>query len=537
MKFFILNIFLLIFSFSAYPVQKNNGVLDRLKTEIAKKDGYDKVKLSRIRQLRSDISHRPDHLFDTYMKLFDEYEYYKFDSAYFYGRKILELSLTGKNEIRVNISKVKIASLLLHAGMFKETFDYLDEINVSRLDKSYKYDYYCLKSGAYSNLAIYNDDVNFTRTYNQTAIKYLDSAIAQCEPGSFDYRFTRGNRQVVAGQTDQPPRDFIELLKHYKLSQHQRARLLTGLAAFYQRDNQNRLRVWLLAESAISDIRSSTKETLATLLLAEDIFKHGDLDNAYLFIQQSRDDAGFYGNRLRKLKIESILPDIATQVNMATQREKNKFLTYFLSISLLAVVVSLTSFMIFFQLRRLKVKEQIIQQKNKELKDINRQLSEINDKLREYATVNERYIGYFFDVVSGYILKLDRLKKNVERKVLAKRFGEILPDLKDIDIKKERETLFHTFDRIFVSIFPNFVEEFNSLLGKEDQIWPKSPELLNTDLRIFALIRLGITDVEAIATILEYSINTVYVYKMRIKAKSLVSGEEFDRTIMSVKAV
>ncbi|WP_157255452.1 DUF6377 domain-containing protein [Pedobacter sp. Leaf216] len=505
--------------------------------EISKKKQYDQHKILRIQKLRSEITSRPNTIFDTYLKLFEEYEYNKFDSAYFYGKKMLDLSYKEHDVIKQNESKVKLASLLLHAGMFKETFDYLKEINPILLDRQYKYEYYALKSGAYSNLAIYNSDENFTKTYNAKAVSYLDSAIVFCEPKSFDLLFTLGNRQVVAGETNGPPKYFLELLKHYKLTEHNRARLLTGLAAFYQQDDQNDQRIWLLAESAISDIRSSTKETLATLLLAEDLFKHGDVDNAYLFIQQSRDDAGFYGNRLRKLKIESVLPDIAAQVNIATQREKNKFLTYFLSISLVTAVISLVSFMIFIQFRKLKIQDEVIKAKNIELNQVNDQLLITNDKLREFATVNEKYIGYFFAVISGYILKLDRLKKNVERKILAKRFGEILPGLKDIDIKQERAILFNTFDRVFMSIFPNFVTVFNSLLKQEDQIWPKAPELLNTDLRIFALIRLGIIDNQAIATILEYSVNTIYVYKMRIKAKALVPGDEFDKIIMMVKAV
>ena len=537
MKFLTTSLFLLMLSLNVYSSTKKDSVLEKLKMEISKKKEYDNRKLLRIRGLRAELTRMQGKAFGTYLKLFDEYEYYQFDSAYFYGKKMLDLSLELRDAVKENESKVKLASLLLHAGMFKETFDYLGEIKASVLNRKYKFDYYGLKSGAYSNLAIYNNDKNFTDAYNKKAVSYLDSAAALCTPKSVELLFIRGNRQVVAGETNHPPKYFLELLKHYKLSDHDRARLLTGLAAFYQRDDQNEQRIWLLAESAISDIRSSTKETLATLLLAEHLFRHGDLDNAYLFIQQSRDDAGFYGNRLRKLKIESILPDIAAQVNMATQREKNKFLTYFLSISLITVVILLVSFMIFIQLRKLKVQDQIIKEKNKELNEVNVQLLEINDKLREFATVNEKYIGYFFDVISGYILKLDRLKKNVERKILAKRFGEILPDLKDINIKREREILFNTFDRVFVSIFPNFITVFNSLLNEEDQVWPKAPELLNTGLRIFALIRLGISDNEAIATILEYSVNTIYVYKMRIKAKANVSGDEFDRIIMSVKAV
>ncbi|RZJ85642.1 MAG: hypothetical protein EOO20_19920 [Chryseobacterium sp.] len=193
--------------------------------------------------------------------------------------------------------------------------------------------------------------------------------------------------------------------------------------------------------------------------------------------------------------------------------------------------------MIFIQLRKLKTKEKIIEDKNEELNLVNHQLLAINEKLQEYATVKERYIGYFFDSISGYIVKLDKQKKSVERKIMTGRYNEALSSLNEINIKKERQLLFNTFDEVFISIFPNFINVLNSMLSPQDQIWPKQPELLNTELRIFALIRLGITDTQAIATILEYSVNTIYIYKMRIKAKALVSAEVFDRTVMNVKAI
>jgi len=524
-------------SFLSFSSVKKDSLINQLKIEISKKATYDKEKLSRIKDIQYLLSQNKGNQYDQISKLFDEYEYFKFDSAYFYGKKLLEISVRTKDSVKLAQSKVKIASLLLHAGMFKETFDYLTEIDESKLNRKFKYDYYCLKSGAYSNLAIYNNDPNFTRPYNEKAIEYLDSAIALCKPNSLDLFFTLGNRQVVSGDINKQPNYFLKLLKDFKLTAHDRARLLTALAAFYQSETENDKRICLLAESAIYDIRSSTRETLASLLLAEDLFKQGYLDDAYLFILQSRDDAGFYGNRLRKLKIESILPDIASRVNLVSQQDKNRFMIYSVIVSLITIVILLACFMIFVQLKRLRLKERIIEEKNGELEQINNQLLSINDKLREYATVNEKYIGYFFDVISGYILKLDRLKKNVERKILAKRYGEILPSLQEINIKNEREVLFNTFDSVFISIFPNFIEVFNSLLNKEDQIWPKHPDFLNTDLRIFALMRLGIHDVKSIAAILEYSANTIYVYKMRIKARALVSGDEFDRIVMSVKAV
>ena len=120
---------------------------------------------------------------------------------------------------------------------------------------------------------------------------------------------------------------------------------------------------------------------------------------------------------------------------------------------------------------------------------------------------------------------------------MARRYDDILLSFNDIDIKKERETLFHTFDRTFLRIFPNFINVFNSMLRKEDQIWPRDNEGMNTDLRIFALMRLGISDCETIANILEYTGNTIYVYKMRIKAKSIIPGDQFENALMAIKAV
>jgi hypothetical protein len=304
----------------------------------------------------------------------------------------------------------------------------------------------------------------------------------------------------------------------------------TGLSFFFSGPYQEDDRDFLLAEGAINDIRSSTKETLAIFKLGQQLYLQGDIKDAYSFIQEAMNDAEFYGARLRKMNISAVLPIVAAQKILVTENEKNKFLKYFLLIAGVAAFISLGLFIVFIQFRRVQVKERIIEDKNA-------QLEKINDKLVEDAHIKEEYIGYFFNVISGYILKLEKLKRSIERKVVTKKLEEILVSVNEINIKQERESLFYTFDHVFLKIFPNFINNFNSLFKKEDQIWPKDNEVLNTDLRIFALMRLGINDIETIANILEYSVNTIYVYKMRIKAKAIVPGDQFDQKIMSIKAV
>jgi hypothetical protein len=541
MRFFLPIFFFVFVSYTAFSSAKKDSLLAELKKELSRKKFYDDQKEARIKNLKDKLEASPKNnyklQYDICSKLYEEYKSHQFDSAYIYTQKLLSISRAINDLPKQYESRIKLGFILLSSGMFKETFDCLNKINTRLLNDSAKMEYYALKARAFSDLADYNNDNNYAPGDNAASIKYLDSAIASAKPGSFDRLMHLGDRQIRTGQIGQPSQYYIKLLDHYNLTAHQRAMVATGLSFFYQGPNQAETRTNLLTIGAINDIRSSTKETLAIFTLGEQLYIDGNIKDAYIFIQQAMNDAQYYGARLRKIKIGAVLPIVAAQKIIVMENEKNKmenekntFLIYFFSIVAVAILVTLISFIVFIQLKRLKAKEKIIEEKNV-------QLGKINDKLIEDTHIKEEYIGYFFNVISGYILKLEKLKRNVERKLSIKKYEDILISVNEINIKKERETLFYTFDHIFLKIFPNFITAFNSLLKPEDQIWPKEHEVLNTDLRIFALMRLGISDNETIANILEYSVNTIYVYKMRIKAKALVSSDQFDHKIMAIKAV
>jgi hypothetical protein len=534
MRIFIPALVLILFGYSAFSSAKTDSILNQLKIELTKSKIYDNQKELRIKNLKNELAAIPvannNARYSVCEKLYEEYRVYQSDSAYVYTQKLIAISTATHSPQRLNESRIKLSFLLLSSGMFKETFECLDQINTKVLDNRAKLEYYSVKSRAYSDLADYNSDKNYAPFDQRQAIKFIDSAIVFTEPNSFEQLYYMGNKQVISGQLQQPSNYYLTLLNRYKLSEHDRAMVATGLSFFftgpYQEDDRN----YLLAEGAINDIRSSTKETLAIFKLGQQLYLQGNIRDAYAFIQQAMNDADFYGARLRKMNISAVLPIVATQKILITENEKNRFLKYFLSIAVVAALFSLGLFIVFIQLKRVKVKEHIIEEKNA-------QLERINDKLVEDARIKEEYIGYFFNVISGYILKLEKLKRSIERKIVTKKYDDILISTNEIDLKKERETLFYTFDHVFLKIFPNFINNFNSLFNKEDQVWPKDHEVLNTDLRIFALMRLGINDIETIANILEYSVNTIYVYKMRIKAKAIVPSDQFDHIIMSIKAV
>ena len=536
-RIFLPALLLVLFAHAAVasvPQVRVDSIMAVLKKELANRKIYDDRKESRIRQLKDKLAATPpanyNLQYDICSQLYEEYKVYQFDSAYVFTQKLLSLALQNNNLSRVYETKIKLAFILLSAGMFKETFECLNQIDTHVLSNEARLEYYSTKSRAYADLAEYNGDKAYAVYDQSEAIKYVDSAIMLSPPGSFDRLYFQGNSRVIAGHLQTPSPEYVDLLLHYKLSEHHRAMVATGLSSFFTGPYQESDREFLMAEGAINDIRSSTKETTAIFKLGWELYLGGDIANAYTFISQAMDDAQFYGARLRKVKIGAVLPIVSAQKNILTEKEKDRFLAYFVSITVVAIIISSILFIVFYQFRRLKAKEKIIEEKNI-------LLEKINGKLSEDTHIKEEYIGYFFNLISGYILKLEKLKRSVERKITTKKYDDVLASVNEINIKKERETLFYTFDHVFLKIFPNFISSFNALFKEEDQIWPKDHEVLNTDLRIFALMRLGITDNETIANILEYSVNTIYVYKMRIKAKAIVPSDQFDHRIMDIKAV
>ena len=526
---------LLIISFPSvsFSSAKTDSLFKQLDYELNNKKTYDQTKeagIIKLKNLYKGVS--PGNLnarFNISARLYDEYKSYQHDSAYTYATQMLNLGHLLKDKSKEDYSKIKIGFILLSSGMFKETFNSLSGINIRPLADSVKIEYYSLMTRAYYDLAAYDNDIHYSPDYNNLANKYIDSAIALSKPDSYDKIYLTGFKKVKNGNNQSAAADFKELLNHRKLTMHQQAIVASTLSNIYANSSDREERINLLIQATICDIKTSTKETVALFWLAEIIYKTGDIKNTYVYLQQALDDAEFYGARQRKIQIGTLLPIVASEKLVYIEKEKTRFLIFLSSVTVLTLLVIVISILLFKQLNKLKHKEKIIDDKNI-------QLEKINEQLVEGTKIKEDYIGYFFDVISGYILQLEKIKRTVDLKLSARKYDDIQIIIDKINIKKDRDKLFYTFDHVFIKIFPNFITEFNALFKKEDQIWPEEDEVLTTDLRIFALMRIGISDTETIAKILEYSEKTIYVYKMRIKAKA-ISPADFDHRVMAIKAV
>lgn len=518
------------------PVLANQGydsLLNKLNTVLDKKKDYDEEKIRRInnlkKQLNDDDSPDLNKRYGIYLELYNEYKSFNYAEAFSYTQKLQQVGRLLKDPAKIAYGKIKLGFILLSSGMFKETFDSLRTVNVKLLADSEKKEYYFLTARTYYDLADFDKEDYYTPIYNGRADKYIDSGMTLCKANSFEYIYYDGLKYLKRGNVDKAITNLQTLVGQYHLTNHQFAVTASTLSDIYIRTSKPDSAISLLMLAAIADIKASTKEAAAMLNLAQLLNKQGDARNAYVFIKQSMEDAIYYGARQRKIQVSAILPVIASERINSVEGQRRILFLYASSLTVLSFVVVVFAIIIYKQLRKLRIADKIIQRAN-------HNLQETIGKLNEADQIKEEYIGYYFNLISEYINKLEKFKRSVDNKLTTKRFDDIRIVVNNINLTKEREELFINFDKAFLKIFPNFLSNYNALFDEEHRVKLLPNQLLNTDLRIFALIRLGIHDTEKIANILEYSVNTIYNYKARIKGKSTVSNEEFEHAVMAIKA-
>ncbi|MGZ3756939.1 MAG: DUF6377 domain-containing protein [Mucilaginibacter sp.] len=521
---------LMLLSFSAFS--NTDSLLNVLDKTLSEQKIYTDKKLRQIEKLKASIAANnanPSALYNIYSGIFEEYKILNADSAFTYANKIQQQALKLKEPSKINHAKINICFVLLSSGMFKEAFEVINGVNVSKLDQDEKINFFILKARACYDLSAFVGNKYYAQQYKAGGNQAADSAIAISPAGTYDHLFIAGLRDLQTGNTRKAITEYSSLIAKSNPASNQYAILASTLSYLYFLDNQNDRSNDLLIRSVIADIQSATKENFSMFKLAETMFKAGDNERAYRYIQAALADAQYYGAGYRLSTIGKLLPIIENKELALINQKKNEVYKYAVAVTFLILLTIAFSLIIITQLKRLKTAKA-------SLSTANASLNQTNAALREANTIKDEYIGFNFNVNSDYIDKIERFKKSVSQKLAAGRYDEINQAIQKIDLKKERENLSQSFDQVFIKLFPNFVQSFNSYFKPEDQIVLHAGELLNAELRIFALIRLGIHDNDKIAKILNYSVNTIYSYKTKIKNKSIIPNDEFEDKIMAIKA-
>lgn len=498
---------------------------------IAHREEFEQRKRTRIEGLKNQLDRTTLHQeFAITTRIFDEYKSFIYDSAFLYALRLQELARSLQHPSLVYRSKINLGFTLVSAGLFNETLDTLRSIRSRWLPDSLKSDYFFLIGRTCYDLGEFNRDDFYSVRYKARGNRYLDSCLQFLPSGSRDYLLVRGLKALHTDDFETAASAYEKLLSDFSLTDPETAVAASTLSFIYRHSGRTEESKKMLIRAAISDIRSATKETVALRNLAEILFYEGEVAKAYEYIKIAMDDADFYGANHRKIQVASIFPVIEGRQLAMVESRKNLISVYAAGITLFAMLLIGFGVIVYKQYRKLELAKKIISDSNEKLTETNHQLVDSNK-------IKEEYVTYYFNTTAEYISRLENLKKSMEMKLLTKKMDELRFTVDSINIKRERDELYHNFDKFFLRLFPDFVSVFQSLFKEEDRVHLKEGQLLNTELRIFALIRMGIHDTEKIARILDYSVATIYTYKTRIRNKSIVANDEFDRRIMAIKTI
>lgn len=496
-------------------------------TAVAEKDSAIKVLHHSLN--RAIKTENYDGILHAYIDLSGVYENYIYDSAFHYCRQALELSAQNRDDSIYTYSKFRLGRLLSSVGLYSEAIDSLRTIDLSLLEASNVLKYYEQLTYTYYDLADFQDDNFFAPGNRKIASAYVDSTIQAGPSDSGEVLGVKAFRFLATQQADSAEIFYQRMVNSPNIEATHKAMAHAVLGFILLNDGRIESGQDHLLKSAIIEYEMGIKGGISLIVLADHLYKAGQIDIAYQYIKKARIDAEVFGSRMRRLHASDVYAKIEQEVLFSEVKKKQVLTKYLIGITLLIIALTFFSIVLFRQIFGLKKIQSIIRRNYLETKSINIQLQESNK-------IKERYIGYFLRMNAKYIEKLVSIVNSLNKLIISRNVDKIESLLNNIRPKEERDHLLKSFDQIFLSIFPNFISDVQGLLRPDEEIFIKKGHLLNNELRVFALIRIGVDESESIGEILNISVNTVYSYKAKFKNKSNFDSDDFDDKIMQIPA-
>ena len=511
-------------------MKDEDELLHRLDQYIARRDEFSSKKEKKLIRMKKKLnltSGKRERL-SLYNQIYREYYTYRYDSAMVYAKRGLQLAEQLHDDYYINLNKINRAAVLSTGGFYSQAEDLLLSLKPEDISpKLMQYFYYTL-TWVYNYWGAFCERSEFKEEMQDKKRLYLAKTLEHMgNKQSALYYYLSGELEYLLHHTDKKVLGWYQkALAASPVDSRVHASAAYCIARYYQDNEQMDIYEKYLVQAAISDQVCPLKENLALQELSTYLYnkdaKYAKRVSKYIYC--SMEDAQFYNNRLRMVEISRIHP-LITETNHQREIRQNRIIT----ISLVVVsIVSLGFLAMMFFVFRINKR---LAKSRREVKSQNMLLEELNQKLLNTNKRRETYMRLFMDISAVYIKKLDDYRKLVSRKIKAKQTADLLTAINSYKLAEEEASSFYIrFDKAFMDLYPNFVDEFNQLLLPEKQIVLPAPNSLTKELRIYALMRLGITDGQELATLLFYSTQTIYNYKtaIRKRAKDLTT---FDAAI------
>ena len=509
-----------------------DALLKELDKTIAERPFYIEKRESEILQSKHELT-RADSLDEQYRiigSIINKYTSFICDSAETYIHKKLNIARMLNRDRYIQESKLQLSFVYSLSGLFTQAVEILNTVQYENLTNLYLRTMYCWNYiRYYENLIKYTDNSKFSIEFNEKKAAYRETLIAILPENSDLQRKEKAFKLQEKGEYNEAYNILHEIYLRQDPSTHSYAMESMVMAKLYHLMDSSYQEKKHLILAAITDIKMAVKENEALLSLAMLLYEEGDINRAYNYVKVALDDANFYNSRFRNTVIARVQPIVENSFLYKIEHQKDhlRLFVILLVFSTIILVVSL------FLISRQKI---IVSKARKITRITNEQLVGLNKKLNESNFIKEVFIGYFMRQCAVYIDKMDSYRKLINRKLKAKQMDELhsLTSSTYNTIDEAIDELHNIFDGVFLKLFPDFVEEVNHLMKEGEKYQIKKEKGLNTELRIMALMRLGITDTNQIAAILHCSVQTIYNYKSKMRGKVNADQDTFEEKIKKI---
>ena len=524
--------------------QNVDSLYARIDDVIANSDKYMSIKNKNIQKLKNEYR-SANNLKTKYQlgySLFEEYHALMNDSAIAYLNRCIDIATQLRDTHLQTKAYIAIGRQFAASGFYPEAINYFSKINEKDVDADCATDYYYGYTCLYGEMGYYTKDYRLKQQYFNLSNKYNDILYRIIDKKSDLYLQTKSTQLCNQKKYQEALSYNNRWLANVKPGTHDYAIVAFFRSEIYKATNNVNMQKYWLAQSALCDIQCAVMDQSSLWSLADIVNREGDVERSYKYIEYSWKCLSTFNSHMRGWLVSPILTMISNNYKEKLKTANRNLLYMIAIISMLSVFLAISLIYVRMKENQLRIARNKLSDINAELKalneklkDANSQLSTTNMRLNDSNRVKDEYIGKFLSICSEYIDKLDNYRIKVNRKVKSNQFKELLVMTNSQQLKEdELKELFDNFDTVFLRLFPNFTDEFNALLKPEDRIELTENGKLTTDLRIFALIRLGIDESSRIAEFLRYSPNSIYNYRARIKKKALCGRDDFEKRIMEI---
>lgn len=508
--------------------RSTDSLLYELDKVISERSKYTEIKIKRIEELKSKKSAIKDirELYLINNDIISQYNTFICDSAEYYIKENLAIAESLNNKEYVTESLLRLSYIYTLSGLFLQASEISNSINYNKLPDHLKAWYNWNYIRYYENLIFYTANHHFTAQYEKEKEKCRENVMEVLSKESDEYQKELAQKLQLTGKYAEALNILEPVFLKQEPGTHHYAMSAMSLAKVYKQKKDTESEEYYLILAAITDIQLAVKENEALLSLATNLYNKGDINRAYDYIRVALDDALFYNARFKNAVIARVQPIIEDTYLQKIRHQQKNLRNYAMLTSLFVLILAVALIYIYKQ-------KKTVTNARKELRKANEDLLFLNHKLDEANIIKERYLGYFMNQCSVYINKLHMYRKNVYLKIITGQVNSLTKQPAS-DLEKDIDELRTNFDKAFLKLYPNFITEFNSLLKPEERFELEDENQLNTELRIFALIKLGITDVSQIADFLRYSVQTVYNYKSKVKGKALIESDHFEDEVKKI---